>query len=62
MFRSFFNQHNINGKKLYEKSIGLYKKHIRLRRCKKYFEIYIKHNLWSHFTIIHSYRFYFFNK
>ena len=37
MFGFFINQLNIDGKKLYQKAIGLYKKRIRIERP----EIYI---------------------
>ena len=47
MFRSFFNQHNINGKKLYEKSIGLYKKHIRIEKLKNILK-YILNIIFGH--------------
>ena len=52
MFGFFINQLNTNGKKLYQKVIDFYKKRIRLERSKAYFEVYIKHNVWPHFTKI----------
>ena len=57
MFVFFINQLNIDGKKLYQKVIDLYKKRIRLERSKTYFEVCIKHNLWLHFINIYIYTF-----
>ena len=48
----FINELNTDGKKLYQKVIDLYKKRIRLKRSKIFFEVCIKHNLWPHFTKI----------
>ena len=50
MFEFFINQLYSDDKKMYQKVIDLNKKRIRLDRSKTCFEVYIKHNLWPHFT------------
>ena len=59
MFGFFTNQLNTDDKKLYQKAVDLCKKHIKLERSKTYLEIFIKHNLWPHFTnymLLHNYK------